>query len=130
MYQERAAVWRMNDISHKTEDLIQTGREEGREAETCTYQHARISSGQQEEKRSDTCTCHHARITSQQKRGWNVWREWGESVGRQRKIEMMNGQRAAPVFSSGKARKGVKREVLFDKDYSDFNPVAKSILGG
>lgn len=61
---------------------------------------------------------------------WNVWREWGESVGRQRKVEMMNGQRTVPTFSSGKVPKGVKREVLLDKDCSGFTPVAKPIWGG
>lgn len=61
---------------------------------------------------------------------WNVWREWGESVGRQRKVEMMNGQRTVPIFSNGKVRTGVKRELLFDKNCSGLNPVAKPIWGG
>ena len=61
---------------------------------------------------------------------WNVWREWGESVGRQRRVEMTNGQRTVPILSSGKARKGVKREVLFEKDCSGFNHVAKPVWGG
>lgn len=69
MYQENATAWRRNAIliTQKIWNLIQSGREEGRDAETCMYQDAVISSGQQEEKRPDTCTCHHARITLQQK---------------------------------------------------------------
>lgn len=69
-------------------------------------------------------------VLATQRGEWNVWKEWGESVGRQRKAEMMNGQRTMPIFSSGKARTGVKREVLFDKNCSGLNPVAKPIWGG
>lgn len=65
-----------------------------------------------------------------QRGGWNVWREWGESVGKQRKAEMMKGQRTVPVFGSGKVRTGVSREVLSNKKCSDLNPVAKPIWGG
>lgn len=61
---------------------------------------------------------------------WNIWREWGESVGRQRQSAMMNGQSTVPLFSSSKVRMGVKRELLCEKGCSGLNPVAKPIWRG